>query len=402
MQQSPNGVKLNEYYSGLIDMQSCTNCEMLDLIRVNLSNLERVRSTGELASGIAHDLNNYLGVMLGNVQLLLRSVSSARERARLLLMEKATFDAASTLHRIHEAVKSPLCNVCPVDISTEVMTVVDMVLPVWRHSMHVEHADMDAEFRLEQGLYTKGSASELRSVFTNVLLNAMQSMPNGGKLHISSGRDGDSVWVAVTDSGTGMTDDVLEHVFDAFYTTKGSDGTGLGMSVSLNIIKEHQGHIAVDSKPDIGTTVKIILPSCNAPDSMDEKSVYSKDLFSAVRVLIVDDGEFSRILVDSTSERVQEAYLARDCMEALEVFGRRPFDIVVADVSMPVVCGWELSRTIKAMNPHTLMVLLADPGIPDEPVGQSELQPDLVFTKPISVEYLRSAIGHMLYIANNG
>jgi len=237
-----------------------------------------------------------------------------------------------------------------------------------------------------------GAPAELREVLTNLIFNAVDAMPQGGRLGFRTSSCGDRVRFEISDSGTGMTEETAARCLEPFFTTKGEHGTGLGLAMSYGIIRRHGGTIDVTSKVNQGTTFIIHLPVLDEQDI----PVYLEretEAMQSLRVLVVDDHPTVRDIV--SAYLVEDRHVvatAASAREALEKFQRDRFDLVITDHAMPETNGQELAASIKHLQPREPVILLT--GFADL-VNQTSNQSsdvDLVLSKPARLDDLRKAI----------
>jgi signal transduction histidine kinase len=213
---------------------------------------------GELASGVAHDFNNLLGAILARAQLLRRKPSMPDVDRDLAVIEKAAQDGRETVRRIQEFSRTRRDKKFEtVDLDEVLSDALEITRSRWKDDAVLREASITPVFTERDSSPILGNASELREVFTNLILNAVDAMPRGGRLELSCRCDGARVLAKVTDTGVGMTDVVRQNIFDPFFTTKGTRGMGLGMSVVYGIVTRHGGRIDVDSAVGKGTTFTI-------------------------------------------------------------------------------------------------------------------------------------------------
>src|SRR5258706_15332023 len=201
---------------------------------------DKLRALGQLASGVAHDFNNSLAAILGRAQLILRRVKDEEVIRSLGIIVTAAEDAAATVRRIQTfARKSVAAELELLDIGGLLRDAIEITRTRWQNEARAEGSNVDVTLNAEDALFTMGSASELREVFVNLIVNAVDAMPQGGKLTICVARDSERLRLSFADTGTGMKEEVREKIFEPFYTTKGVHGTGLGLAVSYGIIERH-------------------------------------------------------------------------------------------------------------------------------------------------------------------
>lgn len=360
---------------------------------------EKLRAVGEIASGVAHDFNNTLGIILGNLQLLVRSVDDENVLTRLQTVERAALDGVDTVRRIQEFTKTnPEARPSLLDLSELAAEAVEMMRPAWQGAAHAQGCSIDVSLDLGEGAYALGSGPEIREVLANIVLNAVQAMPEGGAISVSTGRTGKTSWIRVADTGIGMAEDVRLRIFDPFFTTRGVEGTGLGMSVAYGIVRRHGGTISVDSEVGKGSVITINLPSVEQINV--EETEVSEEVVVAVtpvRILVVDDEEmFADVFVEMLSEFGHVVSVARSGAEAISRFKETRFDLVFTDLGMPQMSGWELAREIRSIDSRTPIILLTGWGASLEQKDVEESSIDMVLSKPVEFEKLASVIAEAL------
>jgi len=215
---------------------------------------ERLRALGEMASGIAHDLNQSLALITGygdmaRQELSLEEPDLHRVREMVEITARAALEGGHALRSLLTFVRKQeqLAEVERVDVAELLQDVARLTAPRWRDAPQVEGRPIALEIDAEPGLAVSGSPAALREAITNLVFNAVDALPNGGFICLSARRKRDRVLIEVRDDGTGIPRDVLPHVFDPFFTTKGERGTGLGLPQVLSIVERHRGTIDVDS-----------------------------------------------------------------------------------------------------------------------------------------------------------
>lgn len=372
--------------------------EELKATQDQLVQSEKLRAIGEIASGVAHDFNNTLGIILGNIQLLVRNIQDASAVSRLQAIERAALDAVETVRRIQEFTKvradEPFS---PIDLSALAAEVIDVLRPAWQNSMEAQGAHIEVEIDPGEGVYAMGVAAEIREVLANIILNAIQAMPEGGRIEVSTGRSDESSWIRVADTGIGMSEDVRKRIFDPFFTTRGVEGTGLGMSVAYGIISRHKGQIAVESEPGQGATITVFLPAADVVAQPEDAGSVVKPDAEPARILVVDDEEaFAQVMVEMLTECGHAVCVARSGREAIERFETGRHDLVFTDLGMPGMSGWDVARAIKGMEPGTPVVLLTGWGktISDDEIEGARI--DMVLSKPVNMDDLSAIVSEAL------
>jgi PAS domain S-box-containing protein len=222
---------------------------------------DKLRAVGELAAGVAHNLNNSLTVIQGRAQLLQRRATDEATSKSLEVIVQAVADGSQTLRRILDfARREQAKEFAPLDLTELIKTSVEIAKPKWQRKSGASAGRIDVHVETRNPVYVLGEKSELREVVLNLLFNAVDAMPDGGEIEIGTRGELDSACFWVADTGRGMMPETVERIFEPFYTTKGEAGTGLGLSASHGIITRHRGQIMVVSEPGLGTRFEIRLP----------------------------------------------------------------------------------------------------------------------------------------------
>ncbi|HKP47207.1 MAG TPA: ATP-binding protein [Pyrinomonadaceae bacterium] len=232
---------------------------------------DKLRAVGELAAGVAHNLNNSLTVIQGRAQLLLRNATDESSAKSLEVITNAVEDGTKTLRRILEFARRDTANeFAPVELGYLINSSVDIARPKWQSKSRKGTIDLIIE--CHNPVYVMGEQAELREVVLNLLFNAVDAMPEGGTMEIGARSEIEygTFWVA--DTGCGMSAETASRIFEPFFTTKGKLGSGLGLSASHGIITRHHGEIFVVSEPGEGTRFEVRLPICDKHDRFIRRS----------------------------------------------------------------------------------------------------------------------------------
>ena len=233
---------------------------------------DKLRAVGELAAGVAHNLNNSLTVIQGRAQLLLRNATDEASAKSLAVITNAVEDGSKTLRRILEfARRDSASEFAPVELGYVVSSSIDIARPKWQS----KSAKGKIEVRIEEGhgpVYVMGEQAELREVVLNLIFNAVDAMPEGGIMEIGARAEIESGCFWVADTGCGMPPETVARIFEPFFTTKRNLGSGLGLSASHGIITRHKGEILVVSEPGEGTRFEVRLPLCDKTDRFLKRS----------------------------------------------------------------------------------------------------------------------------------
>jgi signal transduction histidine kinase/ActR/RegA family two-component response regulator len=366
-------------------------------IREQYSQIEKMSALGELASGVAHDFNNTLAGILGRAQLLLMTKDPEKLEAGLRIIIKTAKDGAKTIKRIQDFARQRRDHdFQPVSVDQLLLDVREITRPRWKSRAESEGVHITLELKLgTDDARVMGDESELREVLVNMVFNAVDAMPEGGTITLSTRESGGMIEIAVSDTGEGMTDEVRPRVFDPFYTTKGKAGMGLGLAVSYGIIRRHEGSVAVRSEPGRGTSFQILLPPSRGR-SQTKVTAAEAPAISLVpqqpgrtRILVVDDEERVRELLRDILE--SEGYgvtLARGGREALGLLAESRYDAVFTDLGMQGMSGWELARAVRERDDSLPLAVITGWG---EAVGSTErdaARADWVVTKPFDASQI--------------
>jgi CheY-like chemotaxis protein len=233
-----------------------------------------------------------------------------------------------------------------------------------------------------------GRPEELREVLTNLVTNAVDAMPAGGGCHVRLGTEGEWAVMSVTDTGVGMPEEMRRRVFEPFFTSKGPRGTGLGLAVSWGIVTRHGGTIEVDSAPGHGTTFRIRLPiPVTLPDVVVGVPVTAAP--RAARLLVIEDEpEVQSVLADMLREAGYGVVVAKDGVEGLDRCESEEVDLVLSDISMPGISGWDVAARLRARRPHIPIGFVTGWGDQLDPERLARAGVDFVVAKPFQAHDL--------------
>ena len=369
--------------------------------RERAAQADKLRALGQLASGVAHDFNNALAAILGRAQLLRRSTRGDGEFARGLdIILTAAEDAAATVRRIRSfAHQLPGDEHTSVDVRELLRDAIEITRTRWENDARARGLRYDVTLAGDGALHTRGNASELREVFVNLIVNAIDAMPEGGRLAIECAREGERLRLLFADTGVGMTADVRARIFEPFFTTKGAQGTGLGLFVSYGIVERHAGRISAASERGRGTTFRIELPhvepASNASAGGAESACAEDSRASALSLLVVDDEEPVRQtlaeMLEALGHKVAVADSGRAALDALDAAS---FDIVFTDLSMPEMDGWEVAREVRCRWPTVRVAVVTGYG-KDAARTEEEMTADVVIGKPFDFAQVEEVLAQL-------
>ena len=374
---------------------------------------ERLRAIGEMASGIAHDFNNAISPVALYTESLLESEAglSTRGRGQLEMIQRAIEDVAKTVARLGEFYRprDAQAERVAVDLDALARQVVELTRPRWR--------DMAQQAGIAIGVETDLQASqapvlaaegEIREALTNLAFNAVDAMPAGGTLTLSTRRVDDadgSAWVQleVGDNGIGMDEEARRRCLEPFFTTKGQRGSGLGLAMVYGTVQRHGGQIRIDSAPGEGTRIRLRFQPAGAlprPDSgwglLAPAAAAAADLRLHV-LLVDDDAVLARTLTEILQAEGHRVTAAAGGEQGIEAFAgalarNDPFDVVITDLGMPRVDGRQVAQAVKAAAPATPVLMLTGWGRRMNEDGERPPHVDQLLSKPPRLAELRAAL----------
>jgi len=367
-----------------------------------LSTQERLAAVGQLAAGIAHDFNNALSVILGYTHILKSDATiAAPARDKLKTIYGQAKHAAQLVKQILDFSRRSISQPIALDLLSFLKEQVKLLQRTIPESIQIE-------LHSERGRYTvHADPTQIQQVVTNLVVNAWDAMPNGGKLKISlhllfqkpadvppcpSLPVGQWVVLSVEDTGIGIEAEHLPHIFDPFFTTKpGGKGTGLGLPQVYGLVKQHNGFITADSVPGEGTVFKIYLPFIAVDEIEMEPESGEIFLGRAETILLVEDEEDVLEVMKSMLARLGYNVLtATDGREALVTYqeNAESISLVISDVVMPNINGFELFSDLKQLDPDAKVILMS--GYPLGEEGAEIIKDGAVgwLKKPITVSQL--------------
>ena len=356
---------------------------------------QKMAALGELSFGVAHNVNNTLTGILGRAQLILRnSTDATKVEAGLELIIKSAEDGAHIIRRIQDfARQRPSREFEVISVVELLKDAGEMSRPRWE--ARSEFAPIRFALHADCKAHVKGDPVELREVLVNMIYNAVDAMPSGGEVRISTQENRDRVVIHVTDTGTGMTPEVKQRLFDPFFTTKGKAGTGMGLAVSFGIIRRHEGFIEVDSEPGRGTTFKIslprVMPTAASGDSPETPATTVSTVPDKVRVLVVDDEIHVReVLIEALEADGCDVVAAESGEIALALYDQYEgkFDAVFTDIGMPSMNGWELVTEIRERSQSVPIAIISGWADAISIQTRNALKADWVIAKPFDINMI--------------
>ena len=338
---------------------------------------EKLKAMGVITSGIAHEFNNILAIISGNVQLLERGHKDNKKLTDSLhIIKMATDDGAEISNRMLKFTNTnnDTKGLVSCDTGDLINHAIDFTMPRWKNMAQAN----DINYRIEKNLMINilpvlCNPTELREVFINIINNALDAMPDGGTITVATRcirseklqerREEENasslqtpntelkrkfVEITFTDTGEGMSEEVKKRVFDPFFTTKSPLGTGLGMSTVYGIITRYGGKIEVESESGKGSVFTLQIPAATKTDNTKENPASTLNTQSeSLYILVVDDEENMCTLLNEFLTDNHKVKTVNNGADAIKLSNKEKFDLVLCDIAMPEVSGYDV---IKALN----------------------------------------------------
>jgi signal transduction histidine kinase/ActR/RegA family two-component response regulator len=372
---------------------------------------ERLRALGQMASGIAHDINNAISPVSLYTESLLEREPNLSERARgyLTTIQRAIEDVARTVARMREFYREREAQLTleRVDANRMLRQVVELTQPRWSDLPQQRGVMVDLKMELAEGLPDiMGAEHEIRDALTNLIFNAVDAMPSGGTLTVrtrlqTAGADGDRVLIGVSDSGIGMDEDTRRRCLEPFFTTKGERGTGLGLAMVYGMIQRHSAELNIDSAPGKGTVIYLSFPAYTASAVAATRPLTPALVGRRLRILLVDDDP---LLIKSLQDTLLEdghvitaTHGGQAGIDAFAAAQQRAevFDMVITDLGMPHVDGRKVASSIKGLSPITPVILLTGWGQRLLAANDIPAHVDKLLSKPPRLHELRAALAEL-------
>lgn len=379
-------------------------------IQEQLFQSQKLESLGRLAGGIAHDFNNLLTGIMGYAELLKIKHDDKQQiesRAADTIFKNSIAAQELTKQLLRFARKGKY-NLVPLNLNNVIEETVNVLEKIIEKNIIINY-DLDH--------YVKNidaDENQIIQVLTNLIINAKDAMPEGGEIMFKTGnvyiseansslypeiiKPGDYVLLSISDTGIGMTKDIIDQIFEPFFTTKGKDkGTGLGLATVYGIVKNHNGYIFCQSQPNAGTTFTILFPPGIKELIKEKEEVTNKT--GTGKILVVDDEEFVLNLSKDILKRLgYDVILADSGNKAVEIYTKNihQIDLVLLDIIMPGKDGVETFQALKKINPHIKVLFFS--GFSKNKRVNEVLQEGMVafIEKPFNMKILSDALSKLL------
>lgn len=382
---------------------------------------ERLKALGQMASGIAHDINNSLSPILGYVELIRQDEPGLHEDTQKFLqyIKTAGEDIAHIVARLREFYRPRAASesLLALDLNQVVKQGVDMTRPRWRDIPQGRGIMIEMRMDLDAGLPKfAGIESEIREALVNLILNAVDAMPSGGVITVrtravalGSAKPGDvpdHVILEINDTGIGMNEEISKRCLEPFFSTKGKRGTGLGLAMVYGVMERHDGRIEIDSKPGKGTTMRLVFPVRQLETTVPTKPE-KESLPGPFRILFIDDEatlrELMHTLLGRDGHQVETPDGGRAGVAAFRAARNRnePFDVVITDLGMPYMDGREVAAAVKRESPDTPVVMLTGWGAFMKEDNDLPMHVDGLLGKPPRIGEIRAMLRRVVHRPHN-
>ena len=353
---------------------------------------EEKRIEEKISSGIVHDFNNMLTGIIGRVRLLIKQISDPKQLKDLKSIELSAMDCAITVKKIQDFTSGTSDEKYEtVNLFKFVNDVINLHNHLWEEDDSKQGIIIEPVVEIPRDIDIDIIPHELRRAFGNIIINAVHAMAGGGILKITSKIQAKATVINFIDTGHGMTKETMDNIFSPFFSTKGTRGTGMGMTEVYSIVKKHNGTIDIESTVGKGTTVKITLPTTHAVQ-VEEMDFVSLPTKNAV-IMVIDDNEFVlETVTEQLADLGHEVGGFTSATEAIEHFSNQPSEIILTDLGMPEMSGWEVAAKIKEINSRTIVVLFSGWTIEMEQDELNAKGVDLYLKKPFKTEDLNRVV----------
>lgn len=374
--------------------------EQLKRTQNQLVDQERQRALTTMVSGIAHDFNNALTPIQGYAEMLVNNPAHRQDDAKLLLylqrIQASASHAAETIRRLRKFYRPrDKQRLTDMNLNRAVTEAISDTRPRWQEESRAAGKPIDVQTSLAELPAVRANEAEIHEVLTNLLFNAVDALREGGTIHIcTQAREGDII-LEVSDNGIGMTNEEKRQCMNPFYTTKGPEISGLGLSTVQGIVHRHGGEVSIAATEGKGTTVTVSLPRTNTPTA--EQATDTTGHRCYLNILVVEDEEMQReLLTELLGHDGHTSNVARDGTEAQRYFNNNSYDVVITDRAMPGMSGDQLAADLKKKAPDTPVIMLTGFGDMMDAVGEKPKNVDAVLSKPIKRENLQKAIAEVM------
>ncbi len=359
---------------------------------------EKLWALGLMTSGVAHDFNNMLAIITGNIDLIEVEEDKDKILKKVQIIKKTAMDSAKLIKRLQKYAKTrdEKLLLQAIKFNDLVREAIEMSTPVWKDGPDAKGISIEIiDTFTEEELIILGNDTDLREAIINLIFNSVDAMPQGGKIHLATYTKNESIYLDLSDNGIGMTEETKSRIFDPFFTTKGINHSGLGMSMLYGTIKRHNGSIDIKTTPGKGTTFTIVLPK--GKECIEKRSEESNPAIKAekVNILIIDDlPEVSIVLSEILSNEGHQICSFNSGTRGIEAFKKGDYGILITDLGMPDASGWEVINTARQIKPDVIIGVVTGWDISEKEIKQKGV--DFLINKPFELNEIVQAVAKAL------
>jgi signal transduction histidine kinase len=361
---------------------------------------EKLRALGQLAGGVAHDLNQSLTLVAGYADVALMALDEDvpgkldELRDMLRIMARAAYDGGETVKSLLTFSRSaPDGPAESFEVATLLTEVARLTAPRWRGASQAQGRPIALTVDAQPAMLLDGWAPSLREALINLIFNAVDALPSGGDIVLRAHAEAETVVVEVSDSGTGMPPEVQARIFEPFFTTKGEHGTGLGLPMVFGVVERHRGTVEVQSAAGQGTTIRLRLPLTQQHLAAPVTPI-TADAGTPQRILVVDDEPAIRQMLERILKLDGHSVItAASGEEALVLLATQGFDVLISDIGLGSgMNGWEVVDRVHVQWPGLRVMLVSGWGAEIDPDEAAARGVEAVLSKPYRFADLRRAI----------
>ncbi|MGR3302268.1 MAG: ATP-binding protein [Candidatus Scalindua sp.] len=363
-------------------------------LQEKLAESEKLRAMGLMASGVAHDFNNMLAIIFGNIDLIEVEDNKDMILKRLAIIKKAAVDSANIIKRLQKFTKtnSEDTQFQPVKFNDLVREAIEITTPMWKDAQQGKGISVEVvENFSEEELIVHANDTDLRESIINLIFNSVDAMPQGGRINIVTYLKEQNIYLEISDNGIGMTEETKRRIFDPFFTTKGVSHSGLGMSMVYGVIKRHNGSIDIETKPGKGTSFTIVLPKGNEIIEKEDKKSSPVVEMEKANIMIIDDEPLIGVLLSEIlSKQGHQTCVFDSGRSGIEAFKNGDYEILITDLGMPGMSGWEVINTVRQIKPGVVIGIITGWDISEEEAKQKGA--DFLINKPFRADYVLQVV----------
>jgi len=358
--------------------------------------IEKLRALGLMTSGIAHDFNNMLAIIAGNIDLIEIEEDKDKILKKVQIIKKTALGSAKTIKRLQKyaRTKNDALQSQTINFNSLVRDAIEISTPMWKDSPQEKGFSVEIVDTLtEEEPIVLGDDTDLREAIINMIFNSVDAMPQGGKIDIVTYAKNESVYLELSDNGTGMTEETKDRIFDPFFTTKGITHGGLGMSMLYGTIKRHNGSVDIKTMPGQGTTFTIVLPKGKEKtERASEKSSHSIKTEEANILIIDDEPQIGAVLSEILSHQGHQTSVFDNGKDGIDALKNGSYEILITDLGMPDLSGWEVINIARQIEPGVISGVITGWDISEAEAKQKGV--DFLITKPFESSQIIQAVAN--------